>query len=170
MKNHSTRTKVISMFLAILILMTTSCVSTTMIQSTPTGAKIYIDGQPAGTTPYTYSDTKIVGSVTSVKIEMEGYQPMNTMFTRSEQADVGAIIGGVFFLVPFLWTMKYNPTRTYELTPLKDSNKTEIVNQVQLNIESKADRLRELKKLLDEKILTQEEYEKEKQKILEEDK
>lgn len=170
MKDHSIRTKVVSVFLATLILATTSCVSTTRIQSSPAGAKIYIDGQPAGTTPYTYSDTKIVGSVTSVKIEKEGYEPMNTMFTRSEQADVGAIIGGVFFLVPFLWTMKYNPTHTYELTPLTDNNKIEIDNQVQHNAESKADRLRELKKLMDEKILTQEEYEKEKQKILEEDK
>ena len=170
MKNYFVRTKFVSIFLAVLMLTTTRCVSTTLIQSTPTGAKIYIDGQPAGMTPYTYSDTKVVGSVTSVKIEKEGYEPMNTMFTRSEQADVGAIIGGVFILVPFLWTMKYNPTHTYELTPLTDSNKIEMENQVQQITESKADKLRELKKLLDEKILTQEEYEKEKQKILEEDK
>jgi predicted Zn-dependent peptidase len=36
------------------------------------------------------------------------------------------------------------------------------------NTKSKADRLRELKKLLDEKIITQEEFEKEKKKILDE--
>ena len=116
------------------------------------------------------SASSSLGSVTTVKIEKEGYEPMNTMFSRSEQADVGAIIGGVFILVPFLWTMKYNPTHTYELTPLTDSTKIEMENQVQQITESKAEKLRELKKLLDEKILTQEEFEKEKQKILEEDK
>jgi len=44
MKNHSNKTKGISLFLSVLILMT-SCVSTTMIQSNPTGAKIYINGE-----------------------------------------------------------------------------------------------------------------------------
>jgi len=42
-------------------------------------------------------------------------------------------------------------------------------NPQQIQAKSKADRLRELKQLLDEKILTQEEYEKEKMKILDED-
>ena len=42
---------------------------------------------------------------------------------------------------------------------------TPLVND---NVKSKADRLRELKQLLDEKILTQEDFEKEKKKILDE--
>lgn len=42
-------------------------------------------------------------------------------------------------------------------------------NLQQNQTESKAGRLRELKKLLDEKVVTQAEYEKEKKKILEED-
>lgn len=47
-----------------------------------------------------------------------------------------------------------------------NNNQTQTPQYV--NTKSKADRLRELKQLLDEKILTQEEYDKEKKKILDE--
>ncbi len=167
MTKQTITTRIIPLFLAALILLP-SCVSTTMIQSSPSSAKIYIDGQPSGTTPYTYSDTKIVGSVTTVRLEKEGYEQLNTTFSRSEQADVGAIIGGIFVLFPFLWTMKYNPTHTYEMNPISDEKPSSALEQSPENTKSKADRLRDLKGLLDDEILTQEEYEKEKQKILEE--
>ena len=169
MKNQKLTTKTISLLLAGSILLT-GCASTTMIQSTPDGAKVYLNGEPVGTTPYTHSDTKIVGSTTAVKLEKEGYVPLNTSFTRDEEVDVGAIIGGFFVLVPFLWTMKYKPSHTYELTPNSENNQTAIKTQTQQNqTKSKAERLRELKQLLDEKIITPEEYEKEKKKILDED-
>ncbi len=116
MKKQSMTTKTISLLLVGAILLT-SCASTTMIQSTPSGAKIYLDGQPVGSTPYRHSDTKIVGSTTTVKLVKEGYEPLNTSFSRDEQVDVGAIIGGLFVWIPFLWVMKYNPIHTYELSP-----------------------------------------------------
>jgi hypothetical protein len=37
---------------------------------------------------------------------------------RNEQFSVGACIGGVLVLVPFLWIMGYKPDHTYELRPL----------------------------------------------------
>lgn len=163
-------TKVIVLWLAGSILFS-SCASTTMIQSNPNGARVYVNGEPVGTTPYTHRDSKIVGSVTTVKLEKEGYNSFNTTFTKDEEVDIGAIIGGVFLFIPFLWTMKYKPIHTYELIPnsenLKIADKTKIQNQI--NPKSKAERLRELKALLDEKVITQGEYENEKRKILEED-
>ncbi len=169
MKKQRMTTKTISLLLTGSVLLT-SCASTTMIQSNPSGAKVYLNGEPTGTTPYTYTDTKIVGSTTTVKLEMDGYAPLNTTLSRNEEVDVGAIIGGILLLVPFLWTMKYKPTHTYELTP-SSGNEQQIIktNPQQNQPKSKADRLRELKQLLDEKVITQEEYEKEKKKILEED-
>jgi hypothetical protein len=141
-----------------------------MIQSNPSGAKVYLNGEPVGTTPYTHQDTKIVGSTTIVKLEKEGYEPLNTFFSRNEEADIGAIIGGIFVWVPFLWTMKYKPTHTYELTPDSGDKQPKTKTNLQQNqAESKAGKLRELKQLLDEKVITQDEYEKEKKKILEED-
>jgi hypothetical protein len=141
-----------------------------MIQSNPSGAKVYLNDEPVGTTPYIHRDTKIVGSTTTVKLEKEGYDPLNTSFSRDEEVDVGAIIGGLFVLVPFLWTMKYRPIHTYELTPSSGYEQPiSKINRQQNQTKSKADRLRELKQLLDEKVITQQDYNKEKKKILEED-
>lgn len=157
--------------------LTSSCSSTTMLQTNPVGAKLYLDGQPVGTTPYRHSDTKIIGSTTSVRLEKEGYETLDTSFSRDEEADVGAIVGGVFFVFPFLWTMKYKPVHAYEMRPLGTTQPFPDATQpqpastkpvVQAAGKSKADRLRETKKLLDDKILTQQEYEAEKQKILSE--
>ena len=156
-------TSSISLVLALSVLFA-SCSSTTMIQSTPSKAKLYLDNQYVGETPYTHMDSKIVGSSMQVKLEKEGYKPFITTITKDEEVNVGAIIGGIFVLVPFLWTMQYQPVHNYELKPLTSDNET---NEVPLaSQKSKADKLRELKHLLDEKIITTEEFEKEKAKIL----
>lgn len=144
-----------------------SCASSTVIQSYPSGAKVYLNNEPVGVTPYKHRDTKIVGSTTDVRLEKEGYQPLFTSFARNEDADVGAIIGGVFLLVPFLWTMKYKPSHSYELQSGVGGNQNMPVTGFVPNpTQSKADQLRELKKMLDEKLITQEDYENEKAKIL----
>lgn len=123
MKKTKLLSKAISLVLAGAILFA-SCSSTTLIQSSPSGAKVYLNGEYAGVTPYTHTDTKIVGSSTQVRLEKEGYETLNTAFSRNEDADVGAIIGGIFFLFPFLWTMKYKPVRTYELVPSGNASLT----------------------------------------------
>jgi PEGA domain len=94
-----------------------ACASTTTIRSNPSGARVYLNGESVGTTPYTMTDTKIVGSSTSVRLEYPGYETINGNITRSEEFDVGACIGGVFLLVPFLWIMGYKPDHTFELRP-----------------------------------------------------
>ncbi|MDX9773626.1 MAG: PEGA domain-containing protein [Bacteroidales bacterium] len=99
------------------VILFSGCASTTIINSMPNGAKLYVDGEPVGTTPYTYTDTKIVGSATPIRLVMEGYDDFNGVLKRNEEANVGAIIGGVFLLFPFLWTMDYKSTHTYELIP-----------------------------------------------------
>lgn len=147
-----------------------SCASSTTIQSNPTGAKVYLNGEPVGVTPYTHTDTKIVGSTTQVRLEKDGYETLYTAFSRNEEADVGAIIGGVFLLVPFLWTMKYKPQRMFELKPSFGFHDAplRLTAPPEVTTKAKADRLRELKKLFDEKLINETEYEREKQKILDE--
>ena len=159
-------TRVTSLLLASAIL-SASCASTTTINSSPSGAKLYLNGEPVGTTPYQHTDTRIVGSVTSVELEKEGYEPLITSFSRDEQADVGAIIGGVFVLVPFLWTMKYKPVHTYELLPVSQNRSLDLESSSpSRSLAPKTAQLRELKQLLDDDIITSEEYEIEKKKIL----
>ena len=91
-----------------------SCASTTIINSVPQGAAVYINQSP-----YTYSDTKILGSVTPITLKLNGYEDLHVMLTRNERVDAGAIVGGIFFWIPFLWTMQYDPTHTYEMVPLR---------------------------------------------------
>ena len=95
----------------------TGCASTTVIRSYPSGARVFLNGEPVGVTPYTMTDTKIVGSTTSVRLEAPGYEPTVGAITRSEEFDAGACIGGVFLLVPFLWIMGYKPDHTFQLQP-----------------------------------------------------
>lgn len=152
----------------LLTLLLSGCSSTTMIQTNPSKAKLYIDGAYVGVTPYLYSDTKIVGSSMVIKLEMEGFKPLVSTITRDEEVDVGAVIGGVFFTIPFLWTMKYSPMHNYELIPMQDKHATDSQNNQNSN-KSKADKLRDLKNLLDDNIITKDEFEKGKSKILDAD-
>src|ERR1035437_10043584 len=99
----------------LLTLLLCGCSSTTMIQSNPSKAKLYIEGAYVGVTPYLYSDTKIVGSSMVIKLEKDGFKPIVSTITRDEEVDIGAVIGGVFFTVPFLWTMRYSPEHNYNL-------------------------------------------------------
>ena len=105
----------------IIALSVTACASTTAINSQPSGASVFLNGERVGTTPYTHSDTKIIGSTNTVVLKKEGYQDFSTAFSRNENANVGAIIGGVFVLVPFLWAMDYKPSYNYEMQLLKSS-------------------------------------------------
>lgn len=91
-----------------------SCSSTTLIRTTDSQAKIYVDGELKGTGAATHTDSKMVGSTTSVRIEKPGCEPVFHSFSRNEEFDAGACAGGVFLLVPFLWIQKYKPERTFE--------------------------------------------------------
>ncbi len=175
MLRQSTLTKNIAFFLAALLFFT-SCASTTTIMSRPPGAKVFINGEYIGETPVNYSDTKILGSANHVVLEKDGYENLVTSFSRDEEFDIGALIGGLFVWIPYLWIMKYKAARTYELVPLGDIQQPPQIRMVPKSFENqkaptsslipKTDQLRELKKLLDEGIITKEEFESEKKKIL----
>lgn len=121
-----------------------------------------INGENVGTTPYSHTDTKIVGSCNQLRLEKEGYEPFTTTFCRNEQVSVGAIIGGLFIWPIFLWIMEYKPGRTFDLEPI---NGTPSDNDN--SIEHKKEELQKLKDLYDQDLINKEEYEKERKKILE---
>jgi PEGA domain len=103
---------VVSMLLAFGV---AACTSSTVIRTNVPGARVYLNGMYVGQTPYMMSDTKIVGSTTRVRVEADGYEPIDTVISRNEVFDVGACIGGVLVLFPFLWIMGYQPDHFYEL-------------------------------------------------------
>jgi hypothetical protein len=178
--------KVITLILAIAILFS-SCASSTLIQSYPSDAKVYIDGEFVGHTPYWYTDTKIMGSITNIDVLKDGYEPLYTSIQRAERIDVAAVVGGFYLLAPFLWSLRYAPFHNYELIPLPQQPQQEVSDtiiappsneQIQTNesaqqpemkpVSPKIQKLRELKQMLDEKLITKDDFEKQKQKILDE--
>ncbi len=101
-------------FLLAALLATTACTSSTHIRSSDPEARIYVNGEYLGTGHAHYSDEKVAFSRNNVVIRKEGCQPQYHTFRRNEEADIGAIIGGVFLTVPYLWLTEYKDHRAYE--------------------------------------------------------
>ena len=93
------------------------CASTTLIKSDPPGAKLYLDGQPQGDTPYLYSDQAVAGTVRTVTLRKEGYKEF-TGTIRREKLFVPALISGIFLLIPFIWILEYPPQYHFEIEKL----------------------------------------------------
>lgn len=169
MKKPSSFKVIFALLAAIVIL--SGCASSTMIKSIPSGAKVFINGEPVGTTPYLHVDTHVTGMLINVDIIKEGYEPIYTSIRRIEEFNVGNFIGGFFIMPIWLWTMDYQPTHTYELVPtaLLNNSQSEPATENSMSpLRPKIDRLKELKQLLDEKVITENDYETQKQKILDE--
>lgn len=107
MKNFS---KSLTCCLLALSVLAASCSSSTVINSVPPGAKLYVEEEYVGKTPYQYKDKKILGSKTRLRLEKEGYDPKEVILTRNEEIDGGAIVGALFLIVPVLWIQEYKAT------------------------------------------------------------
>ena len=90
------------------------CASATVIKSNPPGAKLYLDGQLKGDTPYTYADRAAAGTMRTVTLKKEDYKDF-TGHIKREQLSVGALIGGILFLIPLIWVLEYPSEYTFEM-------------------------------------------------------
>ncbi|MBI5827539.1 MAG: PEGA domain-containing protein [Deltaproteobacteria bacterium] len=99
-----------------IVVFVSGCASTTLIKTVPDSAKVHVDGQLIGYSPVSYSDTAVSGTTKTVLLKKEGYKD-KTGLIRKEEAQVGPIIGGLFFLFPFIWTLGYPDSYTFELEP-----------------------------------------------------
>jgi hypothetical protein len=151
-----------------LVVFLSGCASTTMIKSIPSGAKVYINGEPVGVTPYLYTDTKIIFSPVNVDIIKEGYKPVYESFRRDEEFNPSTFIGGIFVWPLWLWTLDYKSSHTYELVPVSEVGENDAAKEIQYSGSNRIEKLKELKEMLDEKLITEDDYKKAKQKILEE--
>ena len=116
-------------------LILSGCASTTLFTTDPAGASVLIKGEERGTTPYKYTDTKIVFSSTPVTFRKDGYKDLDIILKRSEQPAVGAIIGGVLFYVPILWFAEYKKDHFYILEKI-DTPEKDITTISEFNIDS----------------------------------
>jgi hypothetical protein len=91
------------------------CASATLVKSNPPGARLYLDGQLKGETPYTYADRAAAGTMKSVTLKKEGYKDF-TGHIKREELSVGALILGILVLWPLLiWVLEYPPEYTFEM-------------------------------------------------------
>ena len=156
-------------------------------------AVISVDGQYKGKGEANFKVKRKYADRFKITVEEENCEPETTLFTSRTfrgWALTGTIVGWTWGVIVdaatgawwkpditekgvskidydnFLYTINYNaiPKQKVDIDNIKtEKEKTPADKQ------SKADKLRELKQLLDDGILTQEEYEKEKAKILNSD-
>ncbi len=105
--------------LAVFTFVATGCASTVLINSSPDGAEVFIDGQSIGYTPTSYTDSGIVFSNRQVEVHLDGYEVHRATIRRDAEINVGALLGGIFCLWPlFLWALDYPSQVNYQLRPL----------------------------------------------------
>ncbi|GDX52092.1 hypothetical protein LBMAG27_11390 [Bacteroidota bacterium] len=124
-----------------------------------------------GVTPYSYSDTKVVGSSTPIAFKKDGYQDLNIVLHRTEQIDVAPAVVGFLFLWPlWLWLMKYDDTHSYQLQPTEPVTQTSPNSQTSTTNTSSnsTNELIKLKNLLDQGAITNDDFTTLKVKILNE--
>ncbi len=168
MKNY--RAKFNLIFFGLLpIVILSSCLSTTRIESIPSNAKLYINGEFVGNTPYTYSDKKISGSRQEVKLVKDGFEPYIDEFSRNQKLEPNALYFGVF-LVPLFWLKEYDEVQTFDLNTAGKK-----IPEPQMLLERTVDSgpnpdelLRDLQFRYDNKFIDKKTYDREKKRILEE--
>ena len=95
-------------------MLATACTSSAEIRSSDPDSRIYVNGEQLGAGHAHYSYQKVAFSKNNVEIRKNGCAAENYSFRRSEEADVGAIVGGILWTVPFLWVTEYKPHHGYD--------------------------------------------------------
>lgn len=103
--------------LLVLLLVLCACTSTTTINSRPTGAKVTVDGQYAGTTPTEWSQTVWANTKNHVRLQMPGYRELFT-YISADDWQTGRVIASILCFLPgLLWSTEYKPTYEFVLEP-----------------------------------------------------
>lgn len=114
--------------LALLILLP-SCASSVLISSSPSQARVYLDGRYAGQTPLRHRDAKPTGSKLEVRLEKEGHAPLTTEIVKDARVNVWAAMGSVL-VIPLAWLLKYPRRVDFAMMPLT-ADGSSIVVEVQ---------------------------------------
>lgn len=93
------------------------CASATIIKSNPPGAKLYLDEELKGETPYTYQDKSPAGKSRIVTLKKEGYRDFIGQIKRNKFSP-GAFVGGMIFIIPLIWITEYPSEYTFEMEKL----------------------------------------------------
>lgn len=117
--------KKILSFLILSTLVISACSSSMKISTVPEGAKVYIDQEYKGVTPYVHSDQRPFWTDLNVKFVKDDYEDFNVVLRKSDgELNYGAGCGSICLLpiagLPFsLWLFNYPEEKKFELVPKK---------------------------------------------------
>ena len=166
--------KKIIVLLPMLLLL--SCASTTYIKTFPSGANVYEGDALMGVTPYMHWDREATGPENAGKtftLRKQGYAD-KTIAIKKDVLNIPRL----FFPAPIFslpWAYDYKEEYYYELEPIgkrrapyphKMTNPRSGVEVEGQPYSESSRKLRELKKLRDEGLLTDEEYEMKREEII----
>jgi hypothetical protein len=141
------------------------------VSSSPTGAKVFVNGSQIGTTP-AILDLKRNGSH-QIRLELDGYQPYEMILTKSVSGwvwgnivfggliglAIDAIDGAIYKVSPeqFSAQLLKGEGDTLQVKMIEgEPEKAEKIGQME---KTSAEKLRELKELKDQGLVTEDEYE-----------
>jgi PEGA domain len=110
-------------FLIALLTASMACTSTTVVNSRPQGARVFIDGAFVGEAPATHSETVTASTKNMVRLEMPGYKEAKGVIAADQWNGAkvaGSVVCGLLSLVGFiglLWSTEYKPTYEFTLVP-----------------------------------------------------
>lgn len=137
------------------------CAERVRVVSIPPGARVFLDGREAGTTPYTFTLQEDQLRDIPYRVELEPYRPVEGVLRKGVAP--GRVVGAVFTLgILYAFRSPYyvqNAKVYLALQPTEASGPPLI-----------EDRLRKLKELRDDGVLSESEYEEQRTRILQEHK
>jgi hypothetical protein len=131
------------------------CAESTLIRSYPPGAKLYVNDQYEGVTPFmlTVPRAQFADHTFRVRLERDGYTPIDqTLLTRTCP---GRVVGGIFSLgISFIFRRPtcFDSHQDFSMVPLPGQP----VAAHQPTIE---ERLQRIERMRDQGTITNEEYE-----------
>ena len=101
------------MIALLLVLALAGCSTFVNIRTDPKDAKLYINDEPKGETPFYGDLSDGLFARYLCRIEAPGYKPLYVQL--SKELKWGAFIAGWFFYVPWLWASGPKPFYSFEL-------------------------------------------------------
>lgn len=108
-----------SILASVIMISMIGCSTLVTIDSEPRGADLYINNKKVGQTPYSAKLDDLVSKEYHVILKKEGYKDCHGVLEK--EIKIGALIGGVLILVPFLWCYGPAPFHNYILQEDKDT-------------------------------------------------
>lgn len=119
--------KVFTGIVSVLLLISlVGCSTMVTIQSDPSGADVFINNRKMGKTPYVAKLDDFIATNHQITLKKDGFEDFNGVLAK--EAKVGAIIGGIFFLIPFLWCYGPSPYQQFALSAKSNTVGSVIIN------------------------------------------